>query len=106
MLPGPSAARSYSGPLSVGTVTAAVAPAGRWSLSGPTGSPLPRSASFGWGAQYRVAAAGVGVLDFDGGMLAPLAALLSIVGWLVVVALLIGQGPVRPPSWARSAPAT
>jgi hypothetical protein len=101
VLPGPAAAQSYSGPLSVGTVMAAVAPAGRWALSGPSGATLPRSASFGWGARYRVATAGEGVLDFDGGILTPLAALASIVVWLVVLALLIGQGAVRPPSWVR-----
>ena len=101
VLPGPPAAVSYSGPLSVGTVLAAVAPAGRWTLSGPSGSPEPRSASFGWGAKYRVAASGKGVLGFDGGILAPLAALVSIVVWVVVIALLIGQGSLRPPSWVR-----
>jgi hypothetical protein len=101
VLPGPSAAPSFSGPLSAGTVLAAVAPAGRWTLSGPTGSPQVRSASFGWGAQYRVTRSGKGVLDFDGGILTPLAALVSIVVWLAVVVLLIGQGSVRLPSWAR-----
>jgi hypothetical protein len=48
-----------------------------------------------------VAASGKGVLGFDGGILAPLAALVSIVVWVVVIALLIGQGSLRPPSWVR-----
>jgi hypothetical protein len=78
-----------------------VAPAGRWSLVGPSGTADPRSSSFGWAAQYRVAAAGTAILRFDGGPWAPLGVLVELVLWLAVAAALIERrGVVRP--WVRA----
>jgi GT2 family glycosyltransferase len=99
VLPGPAASRSFTGALTKGVVLAAAAPAGRWSLTGPNGVPAAGSSSFGWAARYRVTAAGPGTLRFDGGLVAPLSSVISIVTWLVAVALLIGDGVGRP--WNR-----
>jgi hypothetical protein len=99
VLPGGIASRSFTGPLTGGTVLASVAPAGRWSLVGPDGTRTPRTSSFGWAARYRVAASGTGTLRFDGGLLSPLSFVLSLVTWLIAVALLLGDGAVRP--WRR-----
>jgi len=46
-----------------------------------------------------VAASGTGTLRFDGGLLAPLSFVLSLVTWLIAIALLLGDGAVRP--WRR-----
>jgi len=106
-LPGPAGARSYRGELPVGTVLAALAPAGRWDLVGPTGTSAPRSASFGWAARYRSDAAGTSTLHYDDGVLTPLAWLYWVVAWLGAVALLLGRrlravwAPVRTRRWLR-----
>ncbi len=99
VLPGGIASRSFSGPLTKGTVLASVAPAGRWNLTGPAGVRAPRTSSFGWAARYRVDGTGVGTLRFDGGLVAPLSFVLSLVTWLVALALLVGDGAGRP--WRR-----
>jgi hypothetical protein len=99
ILPGGIASRSFTGPLTEGTVLASVAPAGRWALARADGSLAPRTSSFGWAARYRVAASGTGTLRFDGGLLSPLSFVVSLVTWLVVVVLLLGDGAVRP--WRR-----
>ncbi|MGO8872774.1 MAG: glycosyltransferase [Acidimicrobiales bacterium] len=99
VLPGPAASRSFRGPLSVGTVLAALAPAGRWTLT-TAGGTAPRSSSFGWAAKYRVTTAGTGVLGFDGGLVVPLSFLASVVTWLVVVAALWVRRP-RSLRWRR-----
>ena len=99
VLAGPAAARSYAGPLTRGTVLAAVAPAGRWSLAGPTGVPALRDSSFGWAARFRVTAAGAATLRFNGGLVAPLSLVASVVVWLAALALLMGRSLGRP--WAR-----
>ena len=65
-------------------------------LSGPTAAPAPRSSSFGWAGRYAVATAGTGTLHFDGGAVAPLSFALSVVAWLVALALLIGRTIGRP----------
>ncbi len=91
VLPGPAASRSYAGPLSPGTVLAALAPAGRWSLNGPTGHPARRSSSFGWAASYRVTTAGVSTLRFEGGLVSPASLLYSIIVWVAALALLSGR---------------
>jgi GT2 family glycosyltransferase len=105
VLPGPVASRVYRGPVSKGTVLTALAPAGSWSLITSSGVPAPRAASFGWAGSYRVDAAGAGTLRFDGGLLVPLSALLSIVGWLIAVAALVGRRrhrlSWRPPGGGR-----
>jgi GT2 family glycosyltransferase len=90
VLPGPAASRSFTGPVSAGTVLAALAPAGRWSLTTHTGAQASRSPSFGWAARYRVTAPGVSTLHFDGGVVAPAALLFSIVVWLAAVVFLLG----------------
>jgi hypothetical protein len=88
VLPGPSAARAYRGPLAPGTVLTALAPAGRWSLVEAGGTRAPRSSSFGWAGRYQVTEAGVGTLRFGGGLLTPLSLLFSLVAWATAVALL------------------
>jgi GT2 family glycosyltransferase len=87
VLPGPSASRSYDGPLGAGTLFTALAPAGSWHLTGPGGASTAPAPSFGWAGRYPVARAGGGTLRFDGGLLAPLSLLLSLVGWVVAIAL-------------------
>ncbi len=99
VLPGPAASRSYAGTLSVGTVLAAVAPAGRWNLTGPTGGPFTRTSSFGWAARYRVTAAGTATLRFHGGIVAPVSFLVSLLTWLAALAFLLGRRLVVP--WWR-----
>jgi GT2 family glycosyltransferase len=99
VLPGGGASRAYTGPLVPGSVLAAMAPAGRWNLSGPSGTAAPRSASFGWAARYQVVASGPATLRFDGGLVAPLSFAVSIVTWLAALALLLGDGVGRP--WNR-----
>jgi hypothetical protein len=89
VLPGPAASRSFTGPVSAGTVLAALAPAGRWSLTTHTGQ-ASRSPSFGWAARYQVTAPGISTLHFDGGVVAPAALLFSIVVWLAAVVFLLG----------------
>jgi GT2 family glycosyltransferase len=101
VLPGPAASRSYRGRLSVGTVFAASAPAGGWTLTGPAGAPALRSPSFGWAARYRVTAPGVGTLHFDGGPWGPVSLLFSIVVWLAAIALLMGRRLGGPWQLAR-----
>jgi hypothetical protein len=99
VLTGPAASRSFTGTLVKGTVLSSAAPSGRWTLSGPTGAVAPRSPSFGWGSRYQVATAGAGTLHFDGGLVAPLSFAVSIVTWLVALALLIGNNLGGP--WNR-----
>ena len=99
VLPGGIASRSFTGALAAGIVLAALAPAGRWNLTTTSGSLAPRSPSFGWAARYPVTAAGPGTLRFDGGVVAPLSFVISIVTWLAALVLLIGDGGGRP--WNR-----
>jgi len=101
VLPGPRAQRSYTGPVPRGLVLAAVAPAGRWNLVGASGAADPRSPSFGWAAQYRVAVPATATLRFDGGVWSPLGVAAELVLWILVAAALIERrGVVRP--WLRS----
>jgi hypothetical protein len=88
VLAGPSAARTYRGPLARGTVLTALAPAGRWNLIGEDGTPATRSPSFGWAGSYRVPAATTGTLHFGGGAVTPLSLLYSILAWLAAAAFL------------------
>ena len=102
VLPGPAASQSFTGVLAKGTVLSAAAPAGRWILAGATGASAPRSSSFGGAARFDVSTAGVGTLHFDGGPVAPLSFAVSIVTWLVALALLIGHNLGRPWSGVRT----
>jgi hypothetical protein len=88
VLPGPPAARAFSGPLSVGTVLTALAPAGRWQLTTSGGTPAPRASSFGWAGRYRVTAAGTGTLRFAGGWVTPVSFAVGILAWVLALALL------------------
>ncbi len=99
VLAGPPASTSYSGPLAAGTVSAAVAPAGRFALSvaGRSAAPAPGS---GFGARYVVPAAGSGVLAFAGGPWPGLALAYSVVVWLTVVGLVIGRRRLEA-QWSR-----
>ena len=99
VLPGPAASTSYRGPLSVGTVLTASAPAGRWKLVQSDGSAAVRSPSFGWAGKYAVTGAGVGTLRFDGGPLAPLSLIGSVIVWLAAIAVVSGRRLGR--SWRR-----
>jgi GT2 family glycosyltransferase len=98
VLPGPAASRSYTGPLPAGTVLAALAPAGRWSLVAANGASAVRSRSFGWAAGFASVAPGPATLRFRGGVLAPLSLVGSVIVWILAVGLLIGRrlgGPRR-----------
>ncbi len=103
VLPGPPASSSFQGRLTAGTVFSASAPAGRWVLSDHAGAVVGPSPAFGWAGQYGVKRAGTAALRFDGGFVAPLSFLGSILGWLAAIVLLAGAalrraGPVR---WRR-----
>ena len=54
VLTGPAAGRSYAGPIPVGTVLAAEAPAGRWELTTSGGGPLRAPARSAAGTRYPV----------------------------------------------------
>ncbi len=99
VLPGAAAARSFSGPVTKGTVLSAAAPAGRWTLTESGGATAPRSPSFGWAGRYEVTTAGAATLHFDGGVVAPLSFAVSVLTWLVVLVLLVGRNLGRP--WSR-----
>jgi GT2 family glycosyltransferase len=91
VLAGSPTARSYRGPLRSGTVLTALAPAGSWSLVGPSGTTAVRSQSFGWAGSYAVTAPGQSTLRFRGGVLTPLALMGSIVAWGLAVVVLLGR---------------
>ncbi len=91
VLPGSPTSRSYRGPLRPGTVLTALAPAGRWTLVGPSGTTAVRTPSFGWAGSYAVTAPGQGTLRFHGGVLTPLALAGSIVAWGLAVIVLLGR---------------
>jgi GT2 family glycosyltransferase len=91
VLPGSPTARSYRGPLRPGTVLTALAPAGRWTLVGPSGTTAVRTPSFGWAGSFAVTAPGQSTLRFHGGVLTPLALLGSIVAWGLAVIVLLGR---------------
>ena len=113
VLPGPAAATSYRGPLAVGTVFSALAPADRWNLAERSGTTAARSISFGWAGRYQVTEAGTSTLAFDGGPSTPLSLLYSIIAWLAAIAVvaaprprgILAAGPDRPPpaagGWRR-----
>jgi GT2 family glycosyltransferase len=90
VLPGPAAARLFRGPLPVGTLFSASAPADRWVLEQTGGTTAARSAWSGWAARFRVTAAGVSTLRFEGGPATPLSLLGSIVVWLAAVSVVAG----------------
>ncbi len=102
VLPAPPASRSARGNLTAGTVLAAVAPAGRWELTGASGATLSRSSSFGWAARYSVPAATTGTLRFAGGPWPVLAGLYAVVAWLLALAALVDRRRIRR-EWARVA---
>jgi GT2 family glycosyltransferase len=91
VLPGGAASRSYRGPVPVGTVLTALAPAGRWSLVAADGATVPSTPSFGWAGSYRVNSPGLSTLRFGGGALVPLSWLYTFVVWLLAVALLLAR---------------
>lgn len=89
VLPGPVASRSYRGMLVPGTVYAALAPSGRWSLDGPSGTADSRSTSLGWISTFRVNRRGVSTLHFDGGFWAMADPVMVVVLWLLAIGLLL-----------------
>jgi GT2 family glycosyltransferase len=101
VLRGPSAARSYAGALTAGTVLGAVAPAGRFELDTAAGR-APRASWLGWAASYRVTRPGSAVLSFDGGAVTPLADLLAVATWLAAAAALVirARSAGRPEGFA------
>jgi hypothetical protein len=100
VLPGPPAARSFGGPVARGTVFTALAPAGRWTLTGSDGNAAVRSSSFGWAGRYRVTAAtAAATLRFGGGVATPASLLFSILAWVCAAAFLSMRRLER--SWRR-----
>ena len=99
VLPGPAAATSYRGPLAVGTVFTALAPADRWNLAERTGRPRRARSPFGWAGRYQVTEAGTSTLAFDGGPSTPLSLLYSIIAWLAAIAVVAAPG--LGGSWRR-----
>jgi hypothetical protein len=95
VLPGAAAARSYSGPLSAGTVVASVAPAGDWSLTTASGPEPTRRATTGWAPSFHVPVSTTGTLRFDGGPLPLLSGLWSAVAWGLAVTALIDRRRIR-----------
>jgi GT2 family glycosyltransferase len=102
ILPGPAAATSYRGPLGVGTVLSANAPAGGWDLDQATGASAQRSPSFGWAGAYKVTDRGVGTLHFDAGLIAPLSWIFSVVIWVGAVVWLFRRR-LRNSRWRAAA---
>ncbi len=100
VLRGPSAARSFQGPLSRGTVFASVAPSGSWRLTTASGATAPRAPAFGWAARYAVAARTTGTLRFDGGVLPLLIGCYSVLVWVLVLAALVDRRRIRR-EWER-----
>ncbi len=100
VLPGVAAARSYTGPLGIGTVYASVAPSGSWKLVDGTGSAAARSSSFGWAAKYAVTAKGTGTLRFSGGFLPLVIGVFSLVVWGLAAAALVDRRRIRR-EWER-----
>jgi GT2 family glycosyltransferase len=102
VLAGASGGLAFAGPVSTGTILSSYAPAGRWHLS-VGGAGADRSPAFGWAAQFAVAGDGQGRLWFSGSPWLPLALVLQLVVWLVVVGALVGRrrsldwwwGPLR-----------
>jgi len=91
VLAGAAGARSYRGTVPRGTVLAALAPAGRWSLVSSRGTVSARRPSYGWAAQYRVTTPGEETLRFDGSPLAPLGVVFQVALWLLLAAVLLGR---------------
>jgi hypothetical protein len=91
VLPGATAARAYHGPLGPGTVLTALAPSGQWSLVGPSGKAAARAPSYGWAGSYTTTVAGQSTLRFDGGLLAALALVCSLVAWALAAVVLLGR---------------
>ena len=88
VLPGPTAATSYQGPLVPGTVLASLAPADRWALTDPAGQVLSSSPSFGWAARYAVTGSGTGTLRFTTDLWTPLGVTFQVVVWLAALTVL------------------
>jgi GT2 family glycosyltransferase len=109
VLPGAAASRSFQGPLTTGTLFSSAAPSGAWQLVTSSGTPAPRSASFGWASRYAVPAATAGTLRFNDGFLPLLAGVFSLVAWGVALAALIDRRRLRrewervgrPRSWSQ-----
>ena len=98
------ALRSLSGTSASGTVAGAdlyvgYAPAGDISLS-VAGHTVARHPAFGWAAQFTGTPAGAATLSVDVWPFIPVAVVLELVGWLVVVLALLGwrRWPLRRPS--------
>jgi hypothetical protein len=85
--PGPTGAPGTLGP---GTLYAALAPAGDFSLS-VAGAPARAAPAFSWARQFAVRSAGVGELSFSGLPLAGMGATLELLLWLVVVGVLLDR---------------
>ncbi|HVB94219.1 MAG TPA: glycosyltransferase [Acidimicrobiales bacterium] len=101
VLPGPPGSRSYRGTVPAGIMLTALAPAGQWSLTAPTGKAFPMTTAFGWAGQYRVDRGGQATLHFDGPPWGPLSVAFELILWALVVAALVERrGVMRP--WLRS----
>jgi hypothetical protein len=78
-----------SGPVAAGTVYAGYAPAGHFDLMAG-GHAAVRAPAFGWAAQYQVAA-GTASLQLSQFPLVPLAVLLEVLAWVVLLVALLGR---------------
>jgi hypothetical protein len=97
VLQAPPGATSVSGPVPVGTVVAAVAPARSWELVEPGGQVQRSQTAFGYAAAFDVPRPGVVTVRFRGSWGHGLSVTVEAVLWLVVIGLLVG----RKSWWAR-----
>jgi hypothetical protein len=84
-----SGSAAASGPVQHGTVYAGYAPAGHFALT-VDGRPVTQRPAFGWAAQFATAKGGAG-LSLSQFPSVPLAVLLEVVAWVVLVAALFGR---------------
>jgi len=84
----PRAGGPQSEVISAGTVYAGYAPASSFALTVGHHT-VPRLSAFGWASSYR-APAGRATLSFTGSPLVPIGVLLECLGWLVVIAAMLG----------------
>ncbi|HEY5384901.1 MAG TPA: hypothetical protein VIJ56_06655, partial [Acidimicrobiales bacterium] len=92
-----------TGAVPAGTLYAGYAPAGAFELT-VDGHTLTRQPAFGWGAQYAVTAKGQASLSLSQFPLVPLAVLLELAAWVVLVLAVIGRPRRARESVAATSP--
>jgi hypothetical protein len=78
-----------TGPVPAGTVYAGYAPSGRFPLT-VNGRTATQKPAYGWAAQYPTATAGHASLSYSAFPYVPLAVLLELAAWVVLVVALAG----------------